>query len=272
MTATKSNKDSYLLLTLQYGDSSDPEFSRYTDWTKGVSHSGATYTATPKLACKLPENSGKLDERPLEIDLPLEGFVDVLSNGYPHSPVFVTLEESRIDDTGSQETDVHFRGKLKTSTRNPEGSSGIVRLECVSWKSLLDASLSFVADTQCVNMFGNEITCKVVTAPYARQGVVSSILGNTVVITGMVPVTNPLQWLRGYVEYRGLRLQIREYETGDTFHLVKEPPGSWAGQNVKVAAGCNLYIETCRFYNNEGNFNGIGYATPRYNPVIESPT
>ena len=269
MSLSASSKDYALLLELQYGDSDSPLYARYTNYTKSISYLGATFSATKGLAIRLPENTGTLDEKPVEIDLPLVGFIDTLTKGYRHSPVFVKIYERTLTDS-TETVRTRFLGRLRTSTRCPGGKQSLASLECVSWKALLDSAVSMTSDHQCENTLG-DLGCKINLTPLKQPGLLATINGTEVTITGL-PVASAGYWHRGFIEYQGARISIRTFTTGTAFGLVQEPDPSWLGAIVQVTPGCDKGVETCRSrYNNEDNFNGVGYATPRYNPNFESP-
>lgn len=269
MSTANPDKDFALLLELKYGDPANFQFARYTSWSKAQSLAGAIYQSATKMEVSIPENSGKLDEQPLEVELPLTGFLDVLSNGEPHSPVFATLYEMTLLSTGTPTVVTRFVGKLTKSIRNPPGKPGMVSLEITSWKGWLDIAVSLTSDHECENTLG-DAGCKIDLPPLKKPGVIATITGTVATITGL-PAASGFSWRRGYIEYLGLRIGVREFFLPSSFLLVKQPPDSWLGSTVTVVPGCDLSKATCQLYANESNFNGVGIKTPNYNPVIEAP-
>lgn len=267
MSLQAADKDYYNLLALTYGENASL-FKGFTDWTKSLNHLGKLFDTTTTMEVRLPENKGTIDENPLEVDLPMIGFIDTLTNGEPHSPVFVTLTEKSTSTAAILETTEQFVGKLIQSRRNPEGKTGMATLEFVSWKSLMDISMGKTSDHECDNSFG-DLGCKIAVAPLKQPGLLATVIGTTVTITGL-PVLVNASYRRGFIEYLGLRLAIREFILPDTFLLVKQPPSPWLGATVIVTPGCDLSEATCNIYLNQSNFAGVGMKTPRYNPVIES--
>jgi hypothetical protein len=271
-TIGRSEKTSQLFLEFRYGDPAAPTYARFTDWTEDTILGSQSYDSTPDMEVRAPEISGILNDKTLQVALPLKvnGFTDRLSNGTPHSPIYVTLREllRSLDGGSSEQQVVLFKGRVSRVIRNPNGRTNSVGIEAKSLKSQMDVPMGLPANHQCVWTFGGR-GC-FVTVP-TENGTLATITGKTVTITGLAGHADRY-WHRGFVERQGLRLLIREWVNGTSFELAKEPPADWATQTVKVYAGCDKTIETCRArWSNEINFGGFGYAIPAYHPVFESP-
>lgn len=267
-------KESFCLVTFQYGDPLAPTFSRYTDWNEDYV---GGYVGTPAMKIQLPENSGTFEERPLKIEMPLDNFTDTASNGLPHSPIYVTVQEiSRALSGGPEALSLFaFRGRVTKTIRNSDGKSGRVMFNALPVKSRLEIPLALACNHHCPwTLFGRG--CGLALASFRVSGTITAIDGKkiTTATAGVVSGHPDKYWHRGYVQFDGLRIGIQNWTLANPteLFLVKQPPASWVGPSVFFVPGCDKTIETCRTrYNNEQHFGGVGYAIPAYNPILEDP-
>lgn len=257
-----------------------PEGSaNYTDWTTPVvDDQGVTYLPRPTMQVKLPKNAGDLADDSLTIDMALEdGFLTDMSNGKRHATVEVTVSEiARPTTSTPQRTrSITFRGHVVLVTRNVNNRKNNVRISAKTPKARTDSAIGSPANVQCGNVFGGA-RCGVSTALAANSFFVTvSSIDGLVLHTSTPGHSNPdaKYFHRGWVQYGGLRIMIRDWDSGTPgqFTLVRQPPESWVGQSVFVTSGCDKSVETCRSrYNKEENFNGVGFAMPGYLPIFES--
>lgn len=271
MTFEKASTDRSYLVRFSYGDTASPTVQRYTDETNEIIFSDGTYSSVPEMEIKLPPQTGVLDEKPMEITLPVSlAFASNLSSGRPHSPIRVRVWENSIGEGEEFVTsELLLIGWVHIIVRNPGGRPSVVRLDCINVKALLNAPLGVRANHTCDNTLGDAV-CQVDISSLEETGTVSAINGKKVTITGLSHTASDRYYDRGYVEYDGLRLGIREYTTGNDFELRREPPAAWLNEDVTVVPGCDGTIEKCRNqYSNEGQFLGPGYAIPAYQPELE---
>lgn len=282
----KSRKYSTILVEFKYGDPNDWEYVRYADWTTDVTVKDITYQAFPKLKLDLRRRTGTLKEDGPIIELPLiaGGFTDLISNGEPHSPIFVKTFEL-IQSSGVSDLITTFVGKVKKTIRNAQGKKGLVRVELYSWKELLDSPLGFTADAKCSLSLGDSICSAggvVDIDELQYEATVSAIDGKSITIGTITPVSpapavpsgdgGTTYFRLGYCEYKGLRLNIRDWKkTAPTVvNLVKQAPAAWIGQTIRMIPGCDKLDKTCdERYGNIGQFHGIGLKMPNYHPIIE---
>lgn len=265
--AQRSSKRRMSLVRFSYGD--PLRFQAYTDWTTDAASGGLTYLSTPKMEVKPIKDSGVLDEKPCTIILPLDGFTDDLSSGEPHSPVYVQVNE-RVDGDADSQSTTRFIGRVDLVTRNYQKKTGLVGVDCKTWKSYMEGSGGLTAEHQCIWTLYDPTTCGASKQGKVASGVVDFVDGPTMVITGL-PVQPGFFWHRGWVEVDGLRLMIRYWQSGDTFLMARRPPSRWVGAQCEVTAGCDKLIQTCRTtHNRESRFIGLGFAMTPYNPVFET--
>lgn len=265
----KPNKRGKTLVEFQYGDMLFPSFKRYTDWTSDVPFDGDLYISSPTMAVTLAPETGGLKESPFEMTIKLDGFTDEISDGRPHSPVIITVVQLTELD-GAIETQTMFFGRMSRTVRNTKGVRGLILIQAENIKSLLDIPLGMMATHQCQWITGRR-GCKIDINLFTSNGSIAIIDGAKVTITGVSPKADRF-WHRGYLQYDGLQILVREWVNGTEFQLVKKPPSTWLNKLVKLFPGDDRTIEVCRSrFNNEEHWNGPGYAMPAYNPNIESP-
>jgi len=273
-------KKSLLFVTFSYGD--PITYVRYTDWDSDVVHPlltpDTTYTSMTGMNVKLPKYSGLFKEAPCGIALPANAFSNALSSGEPWPEVTVSIEELNLDPDETVGRMLYlFKGTVRRTIQNYRGNPDSVQVECENIKSGMTVALGIIATQHCNRNFGSLKGCDpggavIGLSALLETGTLTAINGNTVTITGTTSPRNRY-WHRGYVEYLGLRIVIREWvnTATTTFELVKPPPAAWLNKSVTVAPGCDKTRGTCILWNNENHFNGPGYAMPPYHPVMEVP-
>ena len=263
---TRSEKTSSYLVTFTFGDPASPDTARYTDWTAPVSLFGNGYASVPTMEIELAPNTAGLSEQPTGITLPINSFAARISLGEPHSIVQVEIREL-IQARTDGHAPIVFAGKVQLARRNHQGIAGAVRLECVSVKQELKVPLGIPATHLCAWTFG-DANCGINKLTLSQTLQITAIAGATVTLDASI-VTGT-HWLRGYAEFEGIRLGIRDYAGGSDVVLTRPPPRDWIEKSVLLVPGCTKEIEVCRSpWANEDNFMGCGYAIPEYHPLIE---
>ena len=148
----RPSKESYLFVEFHYGEDL-ATVARYTD--EGRDSLG--FTSTPLMKVTLVPNGGEFGERETRIELPLDAFTTRISDGLPHSPIFVKIEERTRGLIAGDEATVltHFRGQVERAIRNYQGHGNMVAIQALAAKSRLDVSMGL----QCniydeVRLFG----------------------------------------------------------------------------------------------------------------------
>lgn len=274
MTAVdQSNKRSFALVKFTYGDPGAPTIKRFVNVAADVTGTDGIFLAKEDMAINFDAFSGVFDEKPIKIQLSKSGdsFFDDISNGEPHSPIFLDIWELVDSVDGADEEIKLFTGRVTRVTDNPRGKQGQLKIEGRTWKQKIDIPMGIVATHQCAWIF-TAGGCDVVARTFA--GTVDSITGFevTLVAAPSTPVTFfEREFHRGYMKRDGLRITIRDWESGAVFKMTKPPPQEWIGEAVTLVAGCDKNIETCRdIHDNEERFSGIGFAMLPYNPNYES--
>lgn len=272
----QASKKAYQLVKFRYGpDHATGEYSyaAYTNWTEDIPGS-PTYESTPTLRVNKLSNVGTLENKTVTILLPADTFANRISTGLPVEPIKVEIRERIVPvDPGDQATTLFvFKGKLKKVTRNPNGKRGVVEVLADSYKNHLDVPLGLPANPQCPWIYGKS-PCGAFPDNATSGVTISAIDGKKITVAGLreVPAYDDRNFHRGYILRHGIKIGIREWRDSDyfTFYLVRQPPASWSGQEIKIYAGCDKTIETCRLRGSEETFGGFGYAIPPYNPLIE---
>lgn len=269
-TAGASEKVTALLVELRWGAPSAPTYRRITDYSSDLSFQSLTYKSEPRMAIQGLEVSGIFDpDKPVQFILPREAG-DVTDNatiGQRHSPISVQLWEKLLSTSGGQDQILSlFKGKIIRATRHYNGNPDMILFEGFGVKQRLAIPLGLVAGHQCQWPFGGR-GCGV--AVPSSTGTLSAISGKTVTVTGL-PGQPSRYWHRGFIEYDGLRIEIRDWVSGNDFELMAEPPAGWLTKTVTVFAGCDKSIDVCRNrWGNEANFAGFGISMLPYSPNWE---
>jgi len=278
----KPEKESYLLVEFRHGEDAGSS-ERYTDFQQDT----IGFTSTPLMEVDIPDNTGTFDETETKIILPIDAFTDRLSDGLPHSPTYVKIEERTQGFVSGDEASVLilFRGQVKRVIRNYQGRTNMVAIFAVPAKSRLNVPLGLQCNHHCERRLFSP-GCGLLQVSFDQPGEIASIDGKEVTIVANAAIESPTApggtndrfWERGYLEKDGLRIGIHIWTIADpkVFVLRKRPPADWilAGTgSVLFVPGCHGTIEDCRdVWDNEEHFLGLGYAMPDYSPNIENPT
>lgn len=262
-------KLSYLLYTFT-SNGTDYEFVEYTTDV-------STFDSEPTFEIELPEFTGGMEENEANIKVPVtaSSLFDNMSQGIPHAPVDITVQEVIVDPAGveSNKTLTLFVGTVLDTVKNYQGQRESILIRCLGEKPQLNVALGFQCNHQCSHRFGDD-SCGVDKEAVKETGTIDAIDGKTVTITGLStrPVLDGRYWHRGFVRLNGLEIGIREWDPAvpTVFYMVRQVPSSWASASVEVVPGCDLTRQTCEDrWSNEDNFLGIGFAIPPYDPSSE---
>jgi hypothetical protein len=279
---TQPSKDQFYLVRIYWG-STDPREIRLTSFNEPV----GDYEPDPKMRLQLPTYGGTLDPEPIKITLSLDSgatnseFLPEMAAGRAFPSTRVEIQQKFIGEDGQEITAFLCDGDMHSATRNPRGRSGTLRITVSQeMAKVVDHSSSVQANPECTNTFREPKTCSVSSAdsnPVGEQ--VLDITGGR--ITTQASHVHDL-WKRGYLEYNGASMRIREYAkdaVNNYYFLGQLPPVEWTRLVtvtsppfvVNVFPGCLKSREHCEFYLNAENFKGSGLLIPAYNPLFESP-
>lgn len=287
---TERQKGSYILVKFFYVVAGTPVNHRYTDWSSDVLNDemlgGSTFTfsSNPDMQVSPIVLVGSLEEKTITIELTKDTFLERISNGAAHAKILVKVWEVIDSDAATGPTQIMlFRGRVAAAIRNYQGKSNRVQVECTAMRTRLNVALGMPAQHHCCNIFGDNSAetgvagnmCRINVSTLTDTGSCTSVAGKTAVITGVTTPSAPVgtnYWQKGYAEYGGVRLQIRNWVNGTptAFQFYGFVPVEWAGQTITLTPGCDHTITVCRArWNNEANFNGFGIKTPSYNPAFQ---
>jgi hypothetical protein len=278
----RPERESYVLVQFAYGDGA-ATLASYTDLERDVT----PYVSTPLLEVDIPDNVGTFQEKECRIVLPLDAFTDRLSDGLPHSPVYVRVEQQiRGLTAGESGTNlVLFRGRVERTFRNHQRRSNMVAVQALLAKSRLDVHLGLQMNHHDeARIFGPMSGVAQVT--HQRTGQIAVIDGKEVTIsTPNASITSPTApggtndrfWERGWLEKDGARIGVHIWTIADptVFVLRERPPGDWllaGAASILFVPGTHGTIEDARaVWDDEEHFLGYGYASLNYNPIIQNP-
>jgi len=278
----KAEKESYQLVEFRHGENQSV-VERYTDFQQDVTG----FISTPLMKTEIVDNGGDLEKRETRIILPLDDFTDRLSDGLPHSPIFVRIEEVTAGlVSGDEATNLtHLRGQVQRVIRNYQGRTNMVAIFAICAKMRLDISLGLQCNHHCERRLFSP-GCGLNQVSFEENGQIAVIDGKEITISPDISIENPTSpggnndrfWERGYLEKDGLRIGIHIWNKLDdpqVFILRAQPPADWllAGvSSILFVPGCHGTIEDCRLvWDNEEHFLGLGFAMPDYNTIIENP-
>lgn len=267
-----------LLVTFEWGEAN---IARYTTWSLDINASG-TFFATPSMSAKFTTalQAGTKDAE-VEIVMPATlSPASTLARPFRHAKVKVKIEEIVPGDASSRR--VIFWGSVKKAKASSARTGRQAKLTVCGLKSRLAiARVGMQALSTCVNTFGDDI-CGFDLAANTLTGSITELNRDGVpnrirVSFGGSPTLNNQRFGRGYIEFDGLRLGIRQLinpsGSAASFDLRHFPPPEWDGATVKVVPGCSKLIQACRFWNRESQFLAPGIAMPNYNPAFsDSPS
>ena len=280
---SRPEKESYLLVEFRHG-AGRATIERYTDFGRDV----LGFVSTPTMKVEIPPNGGEFGEREAKIVLPMDAFTARISDGLPHSPTFVVIEERTHGLAAGDEASVLvlFRGQVERAVRNYQGRTNQVALRALPLKSRLDVRLGI----QCniydeVRLFGP--LSGLTQSSHDVLGQIASIDGKEVTLdTPNASITAPAApggvndrfWERGWLERDGLRIGIHIWNRLDDpalFVMRQRPPADWVmagGSSILFVPGTHCTIEDSRdVWDDEEHFLGLAYAMLNYNPIFENP-
>lgn len=261
----------------------------YTDWNGDQTGWANACTVVTTLEVDLPSNTPGVDDQELEITFQAgedsSGWLDGLTDGGRVAPVSLFMQIGLVP-TGPGQTETeelikvgYFR--LVMATKNANEVRNKLRLSFRSIKSLLEVPLGIPATPRCAWAFGDK-NCTVDASAVQETGTVASASRKTLTLTNptdsAVVTSKPDDeyWLRGFIEYNGLRNAIRGWDGGGAspyeFTMVDDIPSDWVGKTVTLTPGCDKTPEICTSrWSNAEHFGGFGIAIPRHHPVFENP-
>lgn len=265
-----STKSSFVYVEFRTGKLTVPIFHRYTNTTRATVLEEREYASVPAIDVKASKRTGTLEEATWSLTMVADDFLRRLSSGEPHAPVDVRILE-RIEEDGRADVLTLFNGRVARAIRNPQGRSGLVRLELRTWKGgELDILGGIPCHGRCPWIFTGR-GCFLAGGPalLIQTGTLTAIDGATVTITGLTPPRDRY-FDQGFVELDGLRIGVKDYDSGTDLVLRRQPPDDWLNETVEVMPGCDKELATCKLWLNEDNFGGVGRKMQPRNVLMDS--
>lgn len=239
-----------------------------TDYGQTIQYLSGRFIAIPSMKIDLPPNIGGINDSPLVITMPLNGFSSTISNSEAQPKIEVVIREWYMSKTAGL-AEITYQGRVSKTIRNYNGIANQVRIEITSAKARMSVPLGMTAIGSCIWNFSQN-GCFVTPTPEPAQ--IISINGALIDTSGLVTTAVTGYFHRGFVSLNGLDIMVRDYITGTQLVLVRDPPQLWLNANVTVTPGCDKSPTVCAGrWGNLNHFCGLGYAMPDYHPVIETP-
>lgn len=256
------------LVTFTWGTS---HVTRYCKYDSDITVGGETFTADPKMTIDMTgSQNGGVNDVPWKVQGNIRNSpFSSLCYPWPHAKVKVKIEEIIPGDDTSRK--IIYYGKVKKAKAK---SNGLAQLEVSGIKAALEIVVGRSVLTTCdypalgLGRCGYDIEANTLTGIITDVGTGNN--PNALTTDAFDPDSwNNNKWNRGYVEYDGLRIGIRQANGAGVLSLRDAVPPSWAGASAKIVPGCRKDIENCRYHNMEDVFAGFGYKTPPYNPQFQ---
>lgn len=237
-----------------------------------------TFRHVNGLSVVFGESNGTTTSPPSEVRIPtaalaafLPTYAGATFESTPLPALRATVWKTTRSTSGEVKRTIEARGEVSEILKNPSGQLGMSQFSVASLKNDARGSVSFTADIQCDLEWGGPV-CGIDLKSKVATGTMTAATRGVVTITGLPAAQHQLYWHRGFVERNGVRIFVQEWKSAQPtrFVLVQRPPSEWVGKTVRVAPGCDRLPTTCKLWNNENRFLGLGIAMPPYNPILES--
>ena len=243
--------------------------ARYTDWTSDLP---GDYVSQPSIGITLPENSLTLEDSYAQFTLPIDDFVEWLTDGRAKQTVDVTVQEVISHPDGSYASTLltTFAGQVRRVVRNASRRSNVAKIIAVLDKARLDTPLGIPCTHQCPwTLFG--AGCGLDPVLYRVPLLVTDVEGKDVTVSAD-PSKDDHWFTRGVASALGVSLTVREWRsaTPTVFRMIRRAPLDWIGQSVQFHAGCDKSDTMCDVkFGNKRKWGGIGKGIPAYHPLYE---
>jgi hypothetical protein len=267
MPDNKPNSKYALLLTLTWGDV--PKVARYTSWSRDLVLGADTFLSETSIEYSPGVIDGGIEEKPWRVKMAKRHPLDKMVRPYRHAPVQCRIEE--CDPYGTYRETLYY-GQIVATTNNKGRNPLLVEFSVASSKSRIGFKLGVIAMNTCWNIFGRSPCCKNL-GPLIQTEVITEIVGDQILVvpTLAMPLDGHLElWSSGSVRFDGLEIEIQSAYSQTEILLAERPPPEWLTQSAIFTPGCDGRLDTCRLWENEKRFNGIGLAMPDYNPNLGS--
>lgn len=256
---------SQVCILVEFEYESPATYYRFAAWEEDVSFGGETFTATPHLEVKLPNQDGTVRGQDLEIKMEEVAPIDSMRGTFPPTTVTVYELDPDVEATAFK----LYRGQVQRVQFNYNGNSNAVRLLVSGPKKRLETTLSLKVGRFCPWTFGSA-PCTYDREANKETRTIDSIDGNKIVLTAALTETDPTWWKFGGIRYNGFEISIHRLENSTTLYTTKPVPAHWDGQSVDLLHGCEKLIEACRDRGQEANFGAMGIKLPNRDVRIAS--
>lgn len=271
---TSANNNHAMLLTASFGGLS----YTYCNRDQPISIGEEVFQSAPSLEITFGKFQGGVEPDEAEIQIRVDDEhppFDGLSTGYAHADVRVKIEECDASIPSTTRRELFFGGIEGKATVTGK----LIRCRAYGIKARLAMMLGVPALTTCPWTLFHENTCRVpregrwlrVVLSETNVGGVPYRVRVVRESDGTAPTLPNVYFAEGYLDdEEGLTIRIRKSLGDNRLDLGRFPPPGWSGKTLTLWQGCNGFLSTCRAYDNEINFGGIGYGIPARHPVLES--
>jgi len=246
--------------------STSPTYWRFTTGDVSEVYLAATYDPDVAIREMIVKNDNNQESGTINFELPLDHPVSQLFvTAQLWEPIGLIIFMGHRDDT---ERLTVFRGVVGEAQLGDVG----VKLTARSIQGRFNRRLPRQLITEaCANMLYDE-GCQVDREAYAFTGTVASVSGSTVTVTGLETFANgdETYFVNGVLTKDGLIVGFVTTQEGDAIKCLGRKVAVAASDSVKVYAGCDRSLSTCkaRFNNAE---NRLGFKSlPLFNPFAST--
>lgn len=259
-----------ILLTFTWG--SAPTTQGYTSWSRDVALPGGEYfSSEPSIEVSPGVIDGGVEDKPWKVQMEARLPLNNLVRPSRFAPVTCRIEE--IDPSDLSSRNLLFQGIIATTVKNKRNQPKLVEFQVAGLRTKLKIPLGVISSNECAWVFGRPPCCYDVVAIQQTANVTSIVNDTVITLDDLdVPLGGIARWAAGSVERDGLTIDIQSAIDETTLLLAEVPPPEWDGAPVLLTPGCDGALSTCRLYNNEENFGGMGIRMPDHNPLIGSNT
>ncbi len=291
----KPHKATRTFARFEWGLPSIPRLGIW-DGFQDINFRGVLYLAEPAAEFEIAEKTGNFDDEPSIIKLPnnsinsaVTNFLDGINSGQPYPRIDVNIFEL-IDNDEIRGLDF---GVLAEAEGSPYSNLPLTELHVVDpIEALGSAPLNLATTPECQNAYCGAGCFKPLTtydaatnnavAPEAIQIPVRVTFVNGFRVTVEAADGNPASntwiqnqidgwWERGSLELNGLSITIRSWARFTRDFILADwlsPEWNVGSTEVMLVPGCQKTPAACLERNNLSAFNGYGWPTPAWNPVL----
>lgn len=259
-----------------------------TNWVDELDVDGRTYTPTPAIEVELPQYTVEITDQAARVRMAdTISIFRTMALGRAFPEVDCRIREICWDPENAVQAEIItlWQGKIAKNVVNPSGNAGTVQFEVDGCGGTLDRVINPTCGELCYKTFGSQGYggCKVdrdntdinIGPVVAYTGTITAVSAQELTVTGLPTDQRRRHFVNGDVNLNGSIIRIRQWDAVDPTRvlLAELPPEDFVSGVFPVTAtfraGCQYDIVSCRFWQNELRFGGLGLQMPLRDPNLE---